>query len=93
MQIYFIPFGKLARFHLGTWLVFIWEVGSLTTFAPSSVLLTSPHIIEVIKKSNTQQNLPQHRRHAPGHCRPQIRGITRSGIILQYHHHFIPYQV
>ena len=51
MQIYFILFGKLARFHLGSWPVFIWEVDSLTTFAPSSVLLTSPHIIEVIKEA------------------------------------------
>ena len=51
MQIYFIPFGKLARFHLGSWLIFIWKVGSFTTFAPSSVLLTSPHIIEVMKEA------------------------------------------
>ena len=51
MQIYFIPFGKLARFHLGSWLIFIWEVGSFTTFAPSSVLLTSPHIIEVVREA------------------------------------------
>ena len=51
MQIYFILFGKLARFHLGSWLIFIWEVGSFTTFAPSSVLLTSPHIIEVVREA------------------------------------------
>ena len=51
MQIYFIPFGKLAYFYLGSWLIFIWEVGSLTTFAPSSVLLTSPHIIEVVREA------------------------------------------
>jgi hypothetical protein len=42
---------KFISFHLGSWLVFIWEVGSFTTFAPSSVLLTSPHIIEVVREA------------------------------------------
>ncbi len=51
MQIYFILFGKLAHFHLGSWLVFIWEVGLFTTFVPSSVLLTTPHIIEVVREA------------------------------------------
>ncbi|MBO5086366.1 MAG: hypothetical protein J6B65_03915 [Paludibacteraceae bacterium] len=51
MQIYFTLFGKLAHFHLGSWPVFIWEVGSFATSAPLSVLLTSPHIIEVVRKA------------------------------------------
>ncbi len=51
MQIYFILFGKLAHFYLGSWLVFIWEVGLFTTFVPSSVLLTTPHIIEVVREA------------------------------------------
>ena len=42
---------KFILFHLGSWLIFIWKVGSFTTFAPSSVLLTSPHIIEVMKEA------------------------------------------
>jgi hypothetical protein len=70
MQIYFIPFGKLARFHLGSWLIFIWEVGSFTTFAPSSVLLTSPHIIEVVREAYATKSTA-HRRHTPRHRRPQ----------------------
>ncbi len=27
MQIFTSPFGNLARFHLGTWQVFVWELG------------------------------------------------------------------
>ena len=30
---------------------FIWEVGLFTTFVPSSVLLTTPHIIEVVREA------------------------------------------
>ena len=29
MQIYFYPFGNLDDFHLGTWLVFTWELGRI----------------------------------------------------------------
>lgn len=42
---------KFILFHLGSWLIFIWEVGSFTTFVPSSVLLTTPHIIEVVREA------------------------------------------
>ena len=27
MQIFYLPFGNLAHFHLGTWRIFIWELG------------------------------------------------------------------
>ena len=40
---------KFILFHLRSWLIFVWEVGPFTTFAPSSALLTSPHIIEIVR--------------------------------------------
>lgn len=30
MQIFTSPFGNLARFHLGTWQVFVWELGTIS---------------------------------------------------------------
>lgn len=27
MQIFYLPFGNLTHFHLGTWRIFIWELG------------------------------------------------------------------
>lgn len=32
MQIFTSPFGNLARFHLGTWQVFVWELDKKTSF-------------------------------------------------------------
>ena len=46
MQIFTSPFGNLARFHLGTWHDFIWELGKKHLFPKlsSSLLLLSLQI-------------------------------------------------
>ena len=46
MQIFTSPFGNLARFHLGTWQIFVWELGKKHLFPKlsSSLLLLSLQI-------------------------------------------------
>ena len=46
MQIFTSPFGDLARFHLGTWQVSVWELGKKHLFPKlsSSLLLLSLQI-------------------------------------------------
>ena len=46
MQIFTSPFGNLARFHLGIWQVFVWELGKKHLFSKlsSSLLLLSLQI-------------------------------------------------
>ena len=46
MQIFTSPFGNLARFRLGTWQVFVWELGKKNLFQKlsSSVAFFSKNI-------------------------------------------------
>ena len=46
MQIFTSPFGNLARFHLGTWQVFVWGLGKKHLFPKlsSSLLFLSLQI-------------------------------------------------
>ena len=55
MQIYFNPFGNLAYFYLGTWLIFTWELGrnllTIHLYTPSKK--KTQYIVSLQRGTNT----------------------------------------
>lgn len=50
MQIFTSPFGNLARFHLGTWQVLVWELGTIS-FGNLAKNIFSQNFLQVLRFS------------------------------------------